>query len=227
MRPIDWQQIDTVLLDMDGTLLDLHFDNYFWLEHLPEQYARHKGIDKAAALTELSSSFIGLRGTLNWYCLDHWSNLTGLPIAELKKDVASKIGFRPFVREFLNALAQQGKRKVIVTNAHRDSVELKLHHTGLDQYVDRIISSHDYREPKEQQAFWQHLQQDEPFDPQRTLLIDDSMAVLESAQRWGIHYLLAIHHPDSQREPVLQNRFPGILHFDELVFDAQDTTHRD
>ena len=25
---INWQQIDTVFLDMDGTLLDLHFDNY-------------------------------------------------------------------------------------------------------------------------------------------------------------------------------------------------------
>ena len=27
---IDWTQLDTILLDMDGTLLDLEFDNHFW-----------------------------------------------------------------------------------------------------------------------------------------------------------------------------------------------------
>ena len=29
---IDWQSIDDVLLDMDGTLLDLHYDATFWLK---------------------------------------------------------------------------------------------------------------------------------------------------------------------------------------------------
>ncbi|WP_221793466.1 GMP/IMP nucleotidase [Oceanobacter mangrovi] len=216
MTVINWQQIETVLLDMDGTLLDLHFDNHFWLNHVPEVYARHHQLSPAEALAELNKSFIGLRGTLNWYCLDHWSELTGLPIAELKKDVAHKIGYRPHTREFLNKLAELGKRRVIVTNAHRDSVDLKLLHTGLDQYVDRIISSHDYREPKESQAFWDHLQRDEGFNPQHTLLIDDSLAVLESAQRWGIGQLLAIQHPDSAKPPTQQDQFPGVHHFDEL-----------
>ena len=32
---IDWTRIDTILLDMDGTLLDLGFDNFFWREHVP------------------------------------------------------------------------------------------------------------------------------------------------------------------------------------------------
>ncbi|MCP4043692.1 MAG: haloacid dehalogenase, partial [Gammaproteobacteria bacterium] len=35
MPVINWNSIHTVLLDMDGTLLDLHFDNQFWLEHVP------------------------------------------------------------------------------------------------------------------------------------------------------------------------------------------------
>ena len=41
---INWHDIDTVLLDLDGTLLDLHFDNYFWCQHLPLCYARRHGI---------------------------------------------------------------------------------------------------------------------------------------------------------------------------------------
>ena len=36
---IDWNAINTVLLDMDGTILDLHFDNYFWKEYVPQKYA--------------------------------------------------------------------------------------------------------------------------------------------------------------------------------------------
>lgn len=33
---IAWQEVDTVLLDMDGTLTDLAFDNYFWQTLVPE-----------------------------------------------------------------------------------------------------------------------------------------------------------------------------------------------
>lgn len=212
----DWQQIDTVLLDMDGTLLDLHFDNYFWLQHLPNAYAEHHQISLEAAWAELNKSFIGLKGTLNWYCLDYWSELTGLSISHLKYEIQEKIGFRPHVQDFLQKLKQQGKRSVIVTNAHRDSVDLKMQRTGLDQLVDRVISSHDYREPKESQAFWQHLQREEPFNLQRTILIDDSQAVLESAARFGIQWLLTIYHPDSQQAPNTNSHYPGIHHFNEL-----------
>ncbi|MEC8442612.1 MAG: GMP/IMP nucleotidase [Pseudomonadota bacterium] len=214
----EWQDIDTVLLDMDGTLLDLHFDNYFWLDHVPSKYAEHHGLSEEEAFAELNKSFVGLRGTLNWYCLDYWTELTGLPIAELKRDVQDKIGFRPYVEDFLDTMKKLGKRTVIVTNAHRDSVNLKMERTGLDKLVDHVISSHDYKEPKESQAFWDHLQREEPFDKDRTLLIDDSQAVLESAEKWGIHWLLTIFHPDSQKAPNTDSRFPGIHHFDEIKF---------
>lgn len=214
----DWQEIDTVLLDMDGTLLDLHYDNYFWFTHLPQKYAEHYSMTPEAALAELNKTYVGMRGTLDWYCLDFWTEHTGMPVVELKRDVAAKIGFRPHVNNFLTQLRGMGKRLVIVTNSHRAGVDLKMEHTGLDAYVDRIISSHDYREPKESQAFWDHLHANEPFDKTRTLLIDDSESVLESAHDWGIRWLLTIFSPDSQREPVTGSRFPGIHHFDELKF---------
>ncbi|MEJ2034453.1 MAG: hypothetical protein P8Y63_15790, partial [Deltaproteobacteria bacterium] len=40
---VNWGVIDTVLLDMDGTLLDKHFDDYFWLRFVPENYALKYG----------------------------------------------------------------------------------------------------------------------------------------------------------------------------------------
>jgi len=46
---IAWQEVDTVLLDMDGTLLDLAFDNYFWQKLVPETYGAKLGISPQAA----------------------------------------------------------------------------------------------------------------------------------------------------------------------------------
>ena len=52
---IDWDSIDTVLLDMDGTLLDLHFDNYFWTEHLPDIYSRKHQLDETITIEALQA----------------------------------------------------------------------------------------------------------------------------------------------------------------------------
>lgn len=213
----EWSKITTVLLDMDGTLLDLHFDNYFWLQFMPSKYSELFGVDSEEAHQILKQASEEIQGTLNWYCLDYWSERLSMPVAALKQDIVEKIQYRPYVKNFLEMLKQQGKRAVIVTNAHRDSVNLKMEQTGLDQLVDRIISSHDYQEPKESQKFWQHLQQDEPFDIATTLLIDDSQAVLKSAQKWGFKHLLTIFHPDSQKAPNTDSEHPGIHHFDELL----------
>ena len=214
---LDWNNIDLVLLDMDGTLLDLHFDNHFWLEHLPAKYAQHHGVHKDEALLTLTSHMQEKQGQLEWYCLDYWSEVTQLPIAKLKEDIEHKIQFRPHVPDFLSALSQSGKRSVIVTNAHRDSVNLKMAKTGLDQLVDRVISSHDYRHAKEAQDFWQALQADEPFDLKRTVLIDDSEAVLESARTYGIEQLLCVYQPDSQKPKRDLTRFKAVNHFDEIM----------
>lgn len=224
---IHWHEIETVLLDMDGTLLDLHYDNYFWLNHLPQHYAQHHGMAEDEALATLSEQMRNKVGQLDWYCLDYWSELTGLPIKQLKADVQHKIQFRPHVPDFLTALHEAGKRVVIVTNAHRDSVNLKMHNTGLDKMVDRVISSHDYRFPKEDQAFWRALQADEPFDLQRTVLIDDSLAVLESAKLFGFTHLLCIDQPDSQKPKRELVDYKSVDHFSDLMPIARLSTKTD
>lgn len=213
---LDWQNIDTVLLDMDGTLLDLHFDTFFWLEHLPLRYAEIHQLDAEQARQWLHSRIVAEQGTLNWYCLDYWTRELNVPIVELKKEVVEKIRFRPQVTDFLQTLKNHDIRSVIVTNAHRGSLNLKIDKTAIDQYVDRVISSHDFGVPKEDQQFWLQLQQQEPFDKERTLLIDDSLSVLKSAQDYGIRYLLSIYQPDSQLPKREIDEFSAIEHFDEI-----------
>ncbi|MBL4570923.1 MAG: GMP/IMP nucleotidase [Alcanivorax sp.] len=194
---IDWQSVDTVLLDMDGTLLDLEFDNWFWQKHVPECYARQQGLDRAEADRIIHDWITSHLGTLNWYCLDFWTAELGLEIARLKREAGDRIAVRPGADTFLQALKESDKQVIMVTNAHRDALDLKVERTGIDRYFDEIVSSHDYGHAKEAQSFWQHLQRHLPFDPARALLVDDSLPVLHSAQLYGIGQPVSILHPDS------------------------------
>ena len=194
---IDWQSVDTVLLDMDGTLLDLHFDNWFWQQHVPDCYAREKGLEQTEANRIIHDWITSHQGTLNWYCLDFWTAELGLEIARLKREAGDRIAVRPGADTFLQALKESDKQVIMVTNAHRDALDLKVERTGIDRYFDEIVSSHDYGHAKEAQSFWQHLQRHLPFDPARALLVDDSLPVLHSAQLYGIGQPVSILHPDS------------------------------
>lgn len=199
MPALAWRDIDTVLLDMDGTLLDLHYDNHFWLEHLPRRYAELHGISRAMAELEIQPLFERHAGSLNWYCLDFWTAELKLPVRELKLETADLIALRPDADVFLAALRDAGKRVILITNAHRDSLSLKLERVALAPYFERMISSHDYGYPKESQQFWSALQADTGFDPARSLFIDDTLAILRSARTFGVTHLLAVSQPDSRK----------------------------
>lgn len=216
-----WSEIDTVLLDMDGTLLDLHFDNHFWLELLPRRYAQLHGISPAMAELELAPLFNEHAGKLNWYCLDYWTRELKLPIREMKREIADLIALRPAADEFLAALRQAGKRVVLITNAHPDSLSLKLERVELAPWFDRLISSHDYGFPKEQAQFWYALQTDLGFDPSSALFIDDSLPVLRSARAYGIAHLLAISEPDSRRGRKDTEEFTPVDNYLELIRSLQ------
>ncbi|WP_185233468.1 GMP/IMP nucleotidase [Teredinibacter franksiae] len=214
---IDWQTIDTVLLDMDGTLLDLHFDNYFWLTHLPLRYAEAHQISEEEANAFLMEHIRLYEGSLKWYCLDHWSELVKMDIPALKREIQHKIQLRPYAQDFLSTLRQLQKKLVLITNAHPKGLELKLDITAIDQWLDIVISSHDYQLPKEDIGFWHELQAQEQFDPKRTVFIDDTPRVLAKAAEYGIAHLVCINQPDSQKPPIRSEKYLDICHFDEIM----------
>ena len=218
---LDWNTIDTVLLDMDGTLLDLHFDNHFWLEYLPQRYADHHGQSLDWAKAEIYPLMTATQGQLAWYCLDYWTRELGLPIVELKREVAHLIRLRPDADTFLRALQRAGKQVILITNAHRDALSLKLERVELRTYFQRLISSHDFGFPKETQAFWQALQAEVPFDPARTLFIDDSLPILRSARDYGVARLLAVREPDSQGARRDTEEFAAVEDYAELAAGLQ------
>ena len=189
---------------MDGTLLDLHFDNYFWLHYVPEKYAVKEGISLEEASKLLQERSRTTQGTINWYCVDYWTEELGLDIALLKQEVDHLIQIHPHVLEFLDAMKRLGKRRVLVTNAHQKSLDIKLAKTQIGAHLDGVICAHDFNMPKEDPCFWDKLQQVEPFDKRRTVFVDDSVTVLDSAANYGIEWLVAIKQPDSKAVAALE-----------------------
>ena len=222
---IEWGRIETVLLDMDGTLLDLHFDNYFWQEHLPRRYAELKGLEPVAARHHIVTQTSEIRGSLNWYSTDYWSEMLQVDVVELKHEVSHKVAIRPFCIDFLDALRAAGKDIVMVTNAHHDSLDLKMEKTQLAHKFDRLITVHEFSLPKEDPGCWREVHKRHPFKAEKTLLIDDNLHALESARAYGIDHLLAITQPDSQEPRRQIDDFDAIHSFDEIMPVGEMITH--
>ncbi|MGS2718560.1 GMP/IMP nucleotidase [Eionea flava] len=219
---INWNSIDTVLLDMDGTLLDLHYDNYFWSTHLPARYAEIKQLPLAEAQATLQTHIRSLEGTLNWYCLDYWSDALDIDIGALKAEpeISHKIRVRPDTLAFLQFLHEQGKHVILATNAHPIGLNMKLASTAITPYLHHIITSHQFQVPKEERLFWErlaeHLEMLIDYNPAKTLFIDDNLQVLKTAKDYGIAYTLGIHQPDSCIERTL-DAWDAIHHFSEIM----------
>lgn len=214
---LDWHNIDTVFLDMDGTLLDLHFDTHFWMEHLPKRYAEEKSVSAKVAHDVVTKHCQSIEGTLNWYCLDYWDNHLGLDVVTLKHEVADRIAIREGVEDFLNYLKKLGKRSILLTNAHEKVVRLKFGYVEIEHFFDDVITSHSLGLAKEDERFWGALDKQEDFDRQRSLFIDDNLHVLRAAQQFGVANLLAIHQPDSQLGPKHTEEFTAIESYQQLM----------
>jgi putative hydrolase of the HAD superfamily len=209
---------DTVLLDMDGTLLDLAFDNYFWLELVPRCMARARGLPEDEVRPELLARFAAMRGTLEWYCIDYWEAELGLDLRALKSASSHRVRFLPGAEDFLRRLQADGRRRVVlVTNAHRYTLDVKRAVAGLDRYLDHFVSSHDYRAPKEHAAFWSGLQADLGFDPARTLFVDDSPAVLAAAVEHGLAGVIGVSRPDTRQPPRPVDAVPAVEGLADLL----------
>ena len=212
-----WEEIDIVLLDMDGTLLDKHFDDYFWIQFVPENYALKYEVSIEEAKEKLHAMFRALEGTLDWTDLDYWSRELGLDIPTLKHQVDHLIQIHPYVIDFLKYCHGLGKQVHLVTNAHSKTLNLKMGKTALGGYFNRIVCAEEVGLAKEEPLFWEKLQAIIPFQRERTMLADDTEAVLASADRYGIKHLIYVARPSSMAEIRYSPTYPSIVYFKELM----------
>lgn len=214
---VDWSAIDSVFLDLDGTLLDLAFDNYVWLGRIPELYAEQQGLSVPEAQAALAPRFRRLAHKLEWYSIDFWSAELGLDVLQIHRDAAARIGWLPGAQEFLHGVRRLGKRLVLMTNSHPSTLAIKHECTGVLDHFDVAFSSAQFGAPKEDARFWDAAAAAEPHVPARTLFCDDSAAVLRAAARAGIGHVRAVRHADSSRKPHGHEEFAAIDGVIELL----------
>jgi len=205
------------MLDMDGTILDLAFDNHVWRELVPIRYAAENGLEYEVARERLYAKYASIHGNLEWYCLDHWSERLGFDVLQLHQEVHHRIEYLPGAQSFLQAVREADVRVLLVTNSHPDTLQLKNETLGFAEYFDGLHSSHSYGHAKERQEFWHALRENEGFEPATTLFVDDTVAVLRSAADFGIEMLLTITRPDTTAPARHCEEFVGVESVGELL----------
>jgi HAD superfamily hydrolase (TIGR01509 family) len=214
---INWAEIDDVLLDMDGTLLDRHFDNFFFEEELPRRYAALQGLPFEESRGRLMAMYRSVEGELAWTDLHYWTERVGIDVVAMHKELDHLIGFLPGAELFLTEVRRRGKRITILTNAHASGVEVKTAKTGLDRYVDRIVDAAEVGYLKMRSEYWPTCQKLVGFDPARALFVDDDEGCLHAAQRFGLARIIHSAKSSSQLPAEASSTFTSIEYMTVLL----------
>ncbi len=213
----DWTGVDDVLLDMDGTLLDREFDNFFFEDELPRRYARLHRMPEPAAREKLFALYRAVEGELAWTDLHYWTSRLGIDVVKLTQELSERIGYLPGAEAFLGAVRAKRKRLTVLTNAHAEGVMIKCRKTGIDKQVDRIVNAFEIGCLKMRPEFWPTCQQLIGFQPSRSLYIDDDEDCLAAAHQHGIGYVFHRSKSSSQLPPNPSTRYVSIESFQDLM----------
>ena len=211
---IEWDEIDTVFLDVDGALIDLNFEFFLWHELVPQRYAQKHDVSIKVAKNRLFEAHVA-KG-LDLYSLPYWSNFTGLDMKALHYEIKHLLKYRPGVQTFLKTMKSVSARVAITTNAHSQSFLFKDENLALSNRVDAWYSSEHIGAPKEDGDFWSRLAKIEPFDPTRTVLIDDTLEVLDCARDFGIAHLITTTQPNLAQPARTTLHYPAIDNYMDL-----------
>ena len=215
--PPFYKPIRLIVTDMDGTLLDRHFDNFFFEEELPRRYAAKEGLQFEASRDRLMAMYRSVEGELAWTNLEYWTGRVGIDVVELHHELEHMIGFLPGAQQFLKAVRAEGKRIVVLTNAHHTGVAVKSAKTGLDRYVDRIVDAFEVGYLKMRPEYWPACRRLVGFDPSRSLYVDDDESCLHAARRYGIATIVHSAKSSSQLPPAPSSDFPSVEHLSALL----------
>jgi len=171
-----FKDIECLLIDMDGVILDNAYDNDFWQNQIPEVIADSKGIAFDAAKRLAIQIFNYKKNTKDWYDVDYWSNMLDIDIEAQKRSEKSfsRISLYDGVIDTLNVLKNKTKM-ILITNAHRKTLNIKLEKYNLTPYFDEMVCAHELHYVKEDIQLWYMLRSKYRLDYEKTLLVEDTI----------------------------------------------------
>jgi putative hydrolase of the HAD superfamily len=171
-----FKDIECLLIDMDGVILDNAYDNDFWQNQIPEVIADSKGIAFDDAKRLAIQIFNYKKNTKDWYDVDYWSNMLDIDIEAQKRSEKSfsRISLYDGVIDTLSVLKNKTKM-ILITNAHRKTLNIKLEKYNLAPYFDEMVCAHELNYVKEDIQLWYMLRSKYRLDYEKTLLVEDTI----------------------------------------------------
>ncbi|MDC0984921.1 HAD hydrolase-like protein [Gammaproteobacteria bacterium] len=171
-----FKDIECLLIDMDGVILDNAYDNDFWQNQIPEVIADSKGIEFDDAKRLAIQIFNYKKNTKDWYDVDYWSNMLSIDIEAQKRSEKSfsRISLYDGVIDTLSVLKNKTKM-ILITNAHRKTLNIKLEKYNLTPYFDEMVCAHELNYVKEDIQLWYMLRSKYRLDYEKTLLVEDTI----------------------------------------------------
>ncbi|WP_339158121.1 pyrophosphatase PpaX [Paenibacillus sp. FSL W8-0186] len=173
--------IDTVLFDLDGTIVDTNELIIASFQHVLDKH-------KQPRTREQIIPYMGMTLEQQFQAFSGWED-----VAELVTDYRSfntmhhdtmVKGF-PHVGEVVSTLKEKGMKLGIVTTKIRPSTMRVLEMFDLLKYMDAIVTVQDVTHPKPHPEPVLTAIQQLNADPKRTLMVGDSPADIKSAQAAG------------------------------------------
>ena len=186
------------LIDLDGVILNLDYDNFFWQKHIPKVYAELHKISFKDACLVTKQIFNYKRKTKDWYDIDYWSNMLNVDIKKEKEDNIEKIDIMKGAVEFLESLVKKNKNLFLITNAHEKTLKIKLKKYNIKKYFKDIICSHQLSYIKEEIQFWYILKNKLNISFKNSVLIEDTLDNLIAAHSAGLENLIYISKEESK-----------------------------
>ena len=176
-----------MLVDMDGVILDNTYDNNFWQNQIPGVISKNKNISFEDAKRLAVQIFNYKKNTKDWYDVDYWSNMLNVDIEAEKRSSISfdRIQLYEGVTKTLNKL-KDNFRLILITNAHRKTLNIKLEKYDLSPYFENMICAHELHYVKENIQLWYMLKSRFKLDYTKTLLIEDTINNIKVGLSAGI-----------------------------------------
>lgn len=178
----DWQNIDAVIFDMDGTLVD---SMHYWVT-LPQDWFTARNLPVPDDLeVELGTLNLWQASTLlaEQYspCGETTQQVYDEIQAKMDKHYAEDIPMWPWVKGLLQFLKAAGKACCIATMTDRPQVETVLRTHGIGEFFDFVLTTPEVGIGKEQPDIF--LQAAERFGcaPKRILVFEDSRTAIRTA----------------------------------------------